>query len=509
MLKRLCLLAALGAMTGAWAADPAYELLQPVVDGTGLPLARSHEGRDYPVVRLADDALRPAFAALFAGGFPRAVLALDQLTRDLAVVTDDPCPELGEATLISLSLEDGGYARTGFWYAEADGRLEFCNLHFVDVTADIETLEDGSLEELIAHEMGHVYLRRLWGDLPPGPSRNFHSAFAITDYVTAFDEGFAAALQPLAEQYSLTPALRAHAWGEAAPNAADLWFSRIDRRTRKDGIRRNIFVHRTMPGEAGAGGAEAFDLRSLRTGQEMLASEGLVGTAIYRLLTSQAMPGTSCTGRPGVPAPLGCRFRKLFTALDAMREHADAPRSPLIVLLETYAELFPDEQGALYRLFIETTFGATLDEGLRQAALTVVRAGAAGDIASFVPGLQDLRTAQSSATGRVVAGVLRLDAAVGPELWLAAPDRLIREAPWSNAPTLPLTVNLNTAGAADLTALGLSADSASALLDARETHGSFGSLADALSRAQLPNAEAGLLSQAQAAFAELPAYERR
>jgi hypothetical protein len=470
---------------------------------------RSHNGREYPVVRLADDALRPAFAALFASGFPRAVLALDRLARELAGATVGACSELREATLIYLSLEDGGYARAGFWYGEADGGLAFCNLHFVDVTADIEALEDGSLEELIAHEMGHVYLRRLWGDLPPGASRNFHSAFAITDYVTAMDEGFAAALQPLAEQYSMTPALRSEAWGEAAPNAADLWFSRIDRRIRKDGIRRNVFVHRTVPGEAGPGGVEPFDWMSLKTGQEMLSSEGLVGTVVYRLLASQAMPDTSCTELPGLSGPLGCRFRKLFAAFDAMRGQLDAAQSPLILLIETYAELFPDERDALYRLFIETTFGATLDEGLRQAALTAMRAGAVGDIASFVPGLQDLRASQSSATGRAVAGTLRLDAAVGPQLWLAAPEKLIREAPWSNAPTLPLTVNLNTARAGELMAMGLTADGASALLVARDTGGSFSSLADARSRAKLCDGDARRLAMGQAAFASLPAYVRR
>ncbi|HEX5765170.1 MAG TPA: hypothetical protein VFY27_06355, partial [Woeseiaceae bacterium] len=219
MLKQFVLLGlAAAAATAATASEHSYQLLQPALDESGLPLTRAHEGIAYPVTRLADDSLRGSLARLFESGFPRAMLALDQLARDIEGAPEGECSQIANQALIYLSLEDGGYARKGFWFSEGDAEPQFCDLHFVDLTADADAIDDGSVEELLAHEMAHVWLRRLVGELPPGASRAFHSAFAVTDYVTAFDEGFAMAMQPLAERYSHTDALAAHTWGATGPD---------------------------------------------------------------------------------------------------------------------------------------------------------------------------------------------------------------------------------------------------------------------------------------------------
>lgn len=511
MLKHIRLLPGLIALAAnaATAVENSYELLQPALDESGMPLTRPYEGDAYPVTRLADDSLRPSLARLFEAGFPRAMLALDQRARDIAGVPGSDCMGLADRTLIYLSPEDGGYAREGFWFSEGEAEPRFCKLHYIDVTADADAIDDGSLEELLAHEMAHVWLRRLVGDLPAGASRTFHSAFAVTDYVTAFDEGFAIAMQPLSEQYSRTGQLAAQAWGAAAPDAADLWFSRIDRRARKDGVRRNDFIHRPVANGPGRDGVAAFDPRSLKSGQEMLASEGLVGTVIYRLLTSHALPAQSCQELPGLPAPASCRLDRLFETLHEMRHEVSAERSPLVLLLEHYARRYSGERAAVYRLFAETTFGATVDQRLRQTALLAMQSGADGDLERFVPALRHLRLGLATAADKVIQGSSPLDAAAGPQLWLAVPAKLLREAPWSGKPALPLTVNLNTALADEFMAAGLGAESASALLASRDEDGAFRSLADAIERAKLEARDAELLRDAEKAFAALPPYRRR
>src|SRR5690606_3180952 len=112
-------IAALAAIA-ATASEHPYELLQPALDESGLPTTRPHEGNPYPVTRLADDSLRPSLARLFEAGFPRAVLALDQLARDIEGAPEGACSQLANQALIYLSPEDGGYARQGFWFSEGD-----------------------------------------------------------------------------------------------------------------------------------------------------------------------------------------------------------------------------------------------------------------------------------------------------------------------------------------------------------------------------------------------------
>jgi len=117
-------------------------------------------------------------------GFLGTVLALDESAQRIAGATT-PTP-----TWLYLSAEDGGFARRGFWLEE-NGRRRFVDELFVDLVVDADTIADSGFEEIFSHEMGHVFLRRLMPGLPYGWSRTPHSSMSVTDYPTAFDEGFA------------------------------------------------------------------------------------------------------------------------------------------------------------------------------------------------------------------------------------------------------------------------------------------------------------------------------
>jgi len=68
---------------------------------------------------------------------------------------------------------------------------------YVNLVVDQQSLVD-ALRGSLRTRNGHLFLRRLVPRLPNGLSRTPHSSLAVTDYPTAFDEGFAIHFQGLA-----------------------------------------------------------------------------------------------------------------------------------------------------------------------------------------------------------------------------------------------------------------------------------------------------------------------
>src|SRR5271169_509719 len=107
-----------------------------------------------------------------------------------------------------MSQEEGGFARHGFWLEDAKGQRQLVLAGYVDLVVDQESVEDGNLEEIFSHELGHQVLAELVGKLPPGASRNMHQSMTVTDNSTAFDEGYAEHFQPLVRDATANAYLR-------------------------------------------------------------------------------------------------------------------------------------------------------------------------------------------------------------------------------------------------------------------------------------------------------------
>jgi hypothetical protein len=115
-----------------------------------------------------------------------------------------------------------------------------------------------------------------------------------------------------------------------------------------------------------------------RPARELLADPGLAATVIYRLAQSQAVgrkvapddvyaPFVSDRVPPGVsPAAVLGPFRnfqaKLLTAW-ARATLAGTPPRDIADLVEAYARALPAERAEAYRIFVVTTFGATVKLG--------------------------------------------------------------------------------------------------------------------------------------------------
>lgn len=461
-------------------------LLSPVLDA-GAPATRpAPDGRPVPVVtRLEAGPLHDALQAEARDGFTATMLALDEQARRLA--GDDPAAP----TWLYLSAEDGGFARRGFWLRETGGE-RFVDQPFVDLVVDADSVADGSFEEIFAHELGHVFLRRLLPGLPAGRATTAHHAYTITDYPTAFDEGFAIHFQLLARRLSRNPALAAQDQGFDTRPFLPHWQSNRDRALRIDGVRRNLFVHaqRPMDGDGEAYAREVlspeFAAARLRNGQQMLASEGVVATLFHRWIGPVPAEGVVAAYRPWFEA---------FAALQA-RPLASGTALPVELLRVRRAADEAAGREAI-SVFVDTTYGATIDAAMPARAAALAHAGALGDIGAFVGGLRPAREALAALRDRAQDDPSRLDAALGSELWLLAEGEPAR------------AVNLNTAGAAQVAALGLPAETAARLVADREANGLFHDLADVVSRLGL-DARVGerLRTRADAMAARAPESRR-
>lgn len=472
-----CLLAAATLLSIHASADAAeLGVLAPVIQDKAV-LMRPAPGGGGPapvVTRVREGRLYEALQREASRGTTAAVLALDELAMQTAGAS-------AGTTWLYLSQEDGGFARRGFWLQEG-GTVRWVDEAMVDLVVDAGSVDDGSFEEIFAHELGHVMLRRLLPGLPAGYSRTPHHSFSVTDQQTAFDEGWATHFQGLARLLTQNARLRTQDAGLEGKADTALWLSNLDRAMRIDGMRRNWFVHRqtARPGVS----AQAFDLSpsfdpaQLKSAAQMLACEGAVATFFYRQL---ATPNA---------AALGARYAPMFRALHAMSlEKPDAATPPLPLLARTLAREAPDDGKRFIAVLAETSRGALVSPELAAASQASFAPALAGDGERFVPLLEPLRARFAQAVADTQARPERLASQVKPAIWLLA------------SPTL--AVDLNTAERPHLLALGLDRKTAERALASRRRDGDFANLADFGTRVKPSPAIARRLAGQQEALEKL------
>ncbi|MGO9088009.1 MAG: ComEA family DNA-binding protein [Candidatus Sulfotelmatobacter sp.] len=394
-----------------------------------------------------------------------------------------------------MSNEEGGFARFGFWLQDASGKRRLVMAGYVDLVVGSDC-SPGCID-IFSHELGHLILETLAGDFHEGPARKMHQSMTITDYPTAFDEGYAEHFEALTSD--------THTKKQPSDTIAtdfDLfWVSAADGELRTDGVRRNLFIHRKpLPEVAFDSTPEPYRLfldaetlsiffpSELKNGQQMMASEGVVSTLFYRMVNDDELRShyrepsfykPFLQGDIAQPektiSPYENINLKLFAAMTELRGlKSDQP--PMIRLVEHYAQLFPDEARRIYGDFIATTWGATTSPQLASELVRLASDGARGDRVAFQT---DDTSSFSSTIGEVADGKLALDANLGPELWLVNSEFKIASSVWGTDRRLPLTINLNTAAEPELmTIAGVDMVAARKIIAARNKQGFFRSVND-------------------------------
>lgn len=514
------------------------EILIPVLDAKKTVLtANALDGTSYPVFRMAPASnLVKSVRSDLDGSFGQQVLRLDRYARKLLVAHREAAHASVEEWLTApmyllMSTEEGGFARFGFWLEDAAGKRSLVLAAYVDLVTRQQSVETGNFEEIFSHELGHHILKSLTGGVGRGPSRKMHQSMSVTDYPTAFDEGYAEHFQPLVRDATTNAYLRKMTGGTGASDLELVWLSAADGQLRTDGVKRNLFIHRKpLPALALDPNPDLYRLfvedetsttflpAKLKNAQEMMASEGVIATLFYRIVNDNqlrnhyreaAFYAPIHSENAEAPEQVITPYENINLKLFAAMEKLGSPggnRPPMISLVEQYAKLFPDEAKRMPELFMETTWGATVSQPLASALQLAAADGGRGDIAAF---RQDHPfPLLDSIIAQVTDGKEALDANLGPELWLANTAFKIAPAFWKTDRTLPLTLNLNTASVAELmTVPGIDVAMALKILAARDARGVFRSL-DELREAGVPEEVLAKLREMQAAMVQLGSYDR-
>ena len=525
-----------------WAApQPApapCEVLVPLIDSRqSVITAMAPEGKSYPVFRVAAESkLVNRVRGELEASFAQQVLKLDRYARNLLIARREmagaPLDEALTAPMyLLMSTEEGGFPRFGFWLQDANGKRSLVLAGYVDLVVRENSVDTGDFEEIFSHELGHLILKALTGGVPSGPSRKMHQSMTVTDYQTAFDEGYAEHFQPLVRDATRNAYLHRMTAGTGATDLESFWLSAADGQLRTDGAKRNLFIHRKpLPALALDANPDLYRLfiedetsttffpTELKSGQEMMASEGVVATLFYRMVNDPRL-GMSYREpafyraflREPVEAPRQAVTPyenvnlKLFAAMDRLRGSTTV-RPPVIDLVAEYARLFPDEAKRVYELFLETTWGGTASLEVATALRRAAMDGRRGDIALFRQNrpfpLLDALVAD------IAGGKRTLDANLGPELWVANTGFKIAPAVWDTNRMLPLTINLNTASVAELmTVPGVDLAMARRIIAARDERGFFRSI-DELSDARVPGGVIASLREMRKAMDHAGRYDR-
>lgn len=505
------------------------EIVVPVLDAKhNVTTASAPDGHSYPVFRMAPQSeLVDGVRRTLETSFAQQALRLDRYARSLILAKQEEAHSgendewLTSPMYLLMSTEEGGFARFGFWLQDSTGKRRLVLAGYVDLV-----VEDGLNDGIFSHELGHLILKALTGGLPDGESRKMHQSMTVTDYPTAFDEGYAEHFEPLAWDFDAPKPQP----GIVATDFDLFWLSAADGRLRIDGVKRNLFIHRKPLPECAleekrdlyrifsdAETSTAFLPTMLKNGQQMMASEGVISTIFYRMVNDDQLRNhyrepsfyrpflKDSSIRPEtVITPAENVNLKLFAAIAELRGiQRDQP--PMISLVKHYASLFPDEAKRIYGDFIATTWGATVSQQLASDLVKSAEDGGRGDLSAF------RRDNSSSLFESTIAGVTdgkkALDANVGPELWIANPEFKIARAMWDIDRSLPLTINLNTATEPELmTIAGVDLTIARKIIARRNEQGFFRNLDD-LQEAVPPKVmrELRLMSEQ---MKRLPPYQR-
>lgn len=402
--------------------------------------------------------------------FHKSAVKLNRCVRKLANNIKGP-----DALL--LSDNEGGFAQRGLIIKKNNQYTEYPDLNYVDLVLDEEKVENGELQ-IFTHELGHVMISNAIPDFPKGKAVKQHLSTGITDYFTAFDEGFAIHFERLS--YEAVPRYRNiadHKYGYCG-DSISTWASELDSRLRLEGVKNNIFVHKKVIPDIDLSDMELkdiillehtspdFDRLKLKNAQEMLSSEGVIATIFYRINTNKQLQNNYLDKHfynkflseeikndneiKEVFSPFENVMLKDLWVFTCVKEKMCDNLAPFIEFIKTWCDCFPDDKHEILNIFINTTFGRTITNTAGELFERMSYNGIMGRIEEYIKLLTEYRKLINDIISRVEKGELKLDGNVGKELWIETDNVKIPLTLWSDEEQASLRVNLNTASAYDL-----------------------------------------------------------
>ena len=111
-----------------------------------------------------------------------------------------------ESTYLVLSENDGGFAKIGFYLKQPGGIINKSETPYIDIVKNRFLSNPDrlmSITQLYPHEMGHLLFRLLNPNNKYNESKSvdMHYFSVITDFTTAFNEGFAEHIENVSRRY--------------------------------------------------------------------------------------------------------------------------------------------------------------------------------------------------------------------------------------------------------------------------------------------------------------------
>ncbi len=363
----------------------------------GLPILRK-TNYDAPNVQILQDILR--------NSFPAQSVKLYYLAQNYLFNTGQ-ITEI-EPVYLLLSESKGAYVKKGFYLRKKNrDRVNKSAYYYIDYSKENDDPENylGSFTQIFPHEMGHILYFILAheqnNELPA--SLNIPFSSVITDFRTAFNEGFAIHFENISRGYEPDLHLRKDIIDNAKqkkdksnrylegylrdfylPFRLDyyritplLWYNNYESIKRMDWVRNDLFKYR--PKEANFRNVEKalfyrnsgvkIDSDKLKNYHQILSTEGLIASFFEKLVNSKLANNYGhmefyrefLIDAPNefipdsVFSPLENQYLKIFIIFNKYLNSLTINQSPLIEFIEGYLYEFPDEKGVIMRLFEKVT----------------------------------------------------------------------------------------------------------------------------------------------------------
>lgn len=430
--------------------------------------------------------------------FHEQMIKLCQCSRNL--VGDKKGPNV-----LYLSQTEGGFPRTGLILKEGGNEIRYPDLNYVDLVVNEESLAQGTMD-IYSHELGHVMMMNIWKDFPEGISPKQHVSMGVTDYFMAFFEGWGVHFQRLV--YENVPLYRDIYDGIFNyANISLVWHSLVDKELRLNAVPSNGYIYQKLMPDIDTlklspedlilleHTSPVFDKFRLKNAQQMLSCEGSIATLFYRINTNKTLqnnylekdfyerfllsPIPDGVEIQDIFNPFENVFLKSFLVWSKIKDSITDESIVFIDFIREWCNSFPDDREEMFKLFIMTTKGKTVNSELGKVYEHMAYYGTVGNIQK----LKELLSEYSNTVNDLVTSAIKdekmLFANIGPQIWVENKDFLIRTCLWDPDNKKPLKINLNTASEFEIAALpNMDLEKAEEIIRKRDLAGYFKSLED-------------------------------
>ncbi len=367
-------------------------------------------------------------------------------------------------------------------------------LFYIAFNTEWDNIDDGNFEEIFGHELSHLWLYVLGFDSEKMRSNVYHCITGMTDPCTAFMEGLGNSLEIVSYENGLED-LAEEKFGGLWDCGLDInaFLSNRETQLRYWLVKNNRMVyHKMLPDIENYDDyiklhidhitSSAFLPEMVKTGGQILASEGCISTIFYYLYNEDAFrefQDDDFYQKFDTKKSELTSLESLYLKILYTMTYIDFEKSqqPMIDFIGTYGELFPKEKEVLYRTFLELTHYTTVSKEAQKLFSDFYLTGRRAEIEKFKAQYKDIMRFKEKILNAVLSDELALDAAVPSQIWVENTSCKIPPCPWMLERKMNFRFDLNTATLIDfLSITNMDIDKGRQILETRKEKQGFKSL---------------------------------